>query len=236
MGNKILTVQDVINFVTSEKEINTSRKISLLRSKIINKEVLEYVKKRLGNLYIEVLDKHKGYIFELMQEKNLKGWCWQTTESALVFFNDDDYLERGYIELEEEFSLCYHSWICFKFNNEEYVFDPCLNILCLKSDYEEVYRTEVLGEVSAERMKKELIQTMLTSQNINVTDTFKEFQSFIKSIVSSKTYKRIEEEVRVDYLEDVNSPFFRNGSGYRGVIEQEKIKKLSVHFYNQIYY
>lgn len=62
-----------------------------------------------------------------MVKGNLEGWCWQTTESAIIFLNDDDYIERGTLKFDTETPGYYHSWICFKFDDIEYVFDPCLN-------------------------------------------------------------------------------------------------------------
>lgn len=118
MKKNILTAQDVLDFVINEKGVDSSKKINLLHSKIVDKEVLVYVQKRLENLYIEVKREHKGYLFELMKEEKLEGWCWQVAESAIVFFNDDDYIERGYIELDEVCSAIYHSWFCFKFNGK----------------------------------------------------------------------------------------------------------------------
>ncbi len=83
------------------------------------------MRRKLSELYIKVLSDYKGSIFELMHMIKLEGWCWQTTESAIIFLNDDDYIERGYLKLNEGKRKYYHSWICFKFNNIEYIFDPC---------------------------------------------------------------------------------------------------------------
>ncbi len=98
--------------------------------------------------------------------------------------------------------------------------DSCLNILCRKGDYVKVYEPIVKGKVPAKNVKEEL--TSIEQQ---------EFQSFIKIMVTPESFTRIEEEVRIDYLNDVNSPFFRNGCGYKGEIDNDKIKKLTVHFY-----
>ncbi len=236
MKKNILTAQDVLDFVINEKGVDSSKKINFLRSKIIDKEVLIYAQKRLENLYIEVKREYKGSLIELMQEEKLEGWCWQTTETAIVFFNDDDYIERGEINLDEECSWYYHSWICFKFGEEEYVLDPCLNILCKKSNYYEVYEPEVKGKVTAKEVKEELIRQMLAPKKETALYIEQEFQTFIKSVVSKKSYKRVEEEVRMAYLDDENSPFFRNGSGYTGEINNGEIKKLTVHFYETIWY
>lgn len=233
MGNDNLTALDILNLVVEEKEENAEIKINILRSKIIDREVIEYLRKRIENLYIQILNDYEGSLFELMQAEQLERWCWQTTESAIVFLDDDAYIERGYIKLDEELSLCFHSWICFKYKGIEYVLDPCLNILCKKSDYVEVYETDVKGRVSAKAMKEDLIRQMLKPKEECNIEEYKEFQSSIKSY---DCYNRIEDEVRAEYLEDIDAPQFRNGAGYVGEIDNGEIKKLTVRYYKCIEY
>ena len=49
-----------------------------------------------------------------------------------MFLEDEDYIERGNLIFErydEKITYNYfHSWICFKYKDEEYVFDPYLNL------------------------------------------------------------------------------------------------------------
>lgn len=213
---------DILNKVLIEDESDDDR-LDFLRSKEVDLSVREYLKNKLQGLYIEILTDYRGSLFDLMDEEKLEGWCWQTTESAIVFLDDDDYIERGYIKLRE-FSSYYHSWICFKFNDTEYVFDPCLNILCQKSDYMEVLKPHVKGIISAKAEKEALINKILNpKEECNI----EEYQD---------AYKRIEDEVRVDYLDEVNDPFYRNGSGYIGEIDNGTIKKLTVHYYENMPY
>ena len=206
----------------------------MLRDKIVDKEVVEYLVKKLRDLHIEVLGDYEGGLFELMPAGKLDGWCWQTTESAIVFLNDDDYIERGYLKFDERTPNYYHSWICFKYNNIEYVLDPCLNFLCKKEFYSRIFEINVQGKVSAKAVKEELIRQVITPKEEDNSEAYKAFQNFVKSFMgdSYNDYKeKKKNEVTVYAPEDVNTPLYRNGAGYKTVIEDNKIKKLTVHYY-----
>ena len=125
--------------LSNKKDLTKEEKFKILNSKRIDPKIIEYLINRLSDLYIEVLGDYQGTILELMSSGKLEGWCWQTTESAIVFFNDDDYIERGNLKFEEKTKKYYHSWICFNFNGVEYVLDPCLNFLCKKDDEKKEY-------------------------------------------------------------------------------------------------
>ena len=60
------------------------------------------------------------------------------------------------------------------------------------------------------------------------------FKRGMRGIIG-ETYDKIKEEkkneVTVHGPEDVNTPLYRNGAGYRAEIEKGKIKELKVHFY-----
>lgn len=143
-------IKEIINKAFLNKSLSEEEKFKILRSKIIDLNVVEYLIEKLSNLYIEVLGDYKGNLFELMPVGKLEGWCWQTTESAIVFLNDDDYIERGYLKFDERTPNYYHSWICFKYNNVEYVLDPCLNFLCKKNDYSKIFEI-MLKEKSVQK-------------------------------------------------------------------------------------
>lgn len=217
-----------------KKELTEEEKFEILRSKKIDKKIIEYLVQKLSNLYIEVLGDYEGSLFELMPVGKLEGWCWQTTESAIVFFNDDDYIERGNLKFDERTPKYYHSWICFKFNNTEYVLDPCLSLLCKKSYYSKIFETEVNGKVSAKEVKGELIKQITTPKKENNSEKDNFFEEFLKEILADKydDYKNQKKnEVVVGGPENVNAPLYRNGSGYKVEFENDKIKKLTVHYY-----
>lgn len=227
-------INEILDKVIAKKELNEEEKFKILHSKIIDIKVVEYLMSKLNNLHVEVLGKYEGSLFELMAAGKLEGWCWQTTESAIVFFNDDDYIERGNLRFDERTPEYYHSWICFKFDGTEYVLDPCLSFLCKKSDYSKIFEIDVKGKVSAKAVREELIRQVTVPKKEDNSATHQAFQSFMKSIMGESYDSYMESkkgEVTVHGPEDVNAPLYRNGAGYKTEIENGKIKKLTVHYY-----
>lgn len=231
----MIGVNDILKKVIFREPLTEEERFKILRSKRIDPKVVEYLMEKLNNLYIEVLGKYKGSLFELMKNEKLEGWCWQTTESAIVFLNDDDYIERGNLKFDERTKEYYHSWICFNFDNEEYVLDPCLNLLCKKDDYSKIFEVDVKGRVSAKDVKEELIKQITTPKKEDNSRAHKSFERFLKQQLgdSYEKYKeKKQNEVTVHGPENVNTPLYRNGAGYNAEFTDGKIKKLTVHYYN----
>lgn len=222
-------IKEILNKMLYNKPLTEEEKMVYLNSKRIKPEILEYLCNCFKNLYIEILAKYEGNLFELMKAGKLEGWCWQTTESAIVFLKDDDYIERGNLKLDDKTLEYYHSWICFKYDGVEYILDPCLNILCKKSDYFRIFEVKVLGKVSSKEVKEELIR-QITTKDEKVSEIHKEMESFWKRILGN-SYESKKDEVVVHGPEDVNTPLYRNGAGYKTKIEDGKIKKMTVHYY-----
>lgn len=227
-------INAMLDKAISNKELTKEEKFKILHSKRIDIKVVEYLMSKLNDLHIEVLGKYEGSLFELMPVRKLEGWCWQTTESAIVFLNDDDYIERGNLKFDERTPEYYHSWICFKFNDIEYVLDPCLSFLCKKSDYSKIFEIDVKGKVSAKSVKEELIRQVTTPKKEENIEANNAFQSFMKKIMGDSYDSYMEskkEEVIVNGPEDVNTPLYRNGAGYKTKIDNGQIRKLTVHYY-----
>lgn len=227
-------INEILDKVITKKELTEEEKFKILRSKRIDPKVVVYLMNKLNNLHIEVLGKYEGPLFELMPVGKLEGWCWQTTESAIVFLNDDDYIERGNLKFDKRTPEYYHSWICFNFNGTEYVLDPCLSFLCKKKDYSRIFATDVKGRVSAASVKKELIKQITAPKEEDNSEAHKAFQRFMKSFMGEaydSYLERKKDEVTVHGPEDVNTPLYRNGAGYKVELENGNIKKLTVHYY-----
>lgn len=193
----------------------------------IKNDIIYYLADKFKNLEIEVLSDDEGSLLDLMNKNSLDGWCWETTETAIVFLNDDDYILRGYLNLSQRQPNYYHSWICFKYDNEEYVLDPCLNIICFKEEYDKIFNTIVMGKVTGKEVKEELIKQIEEYGDKLINN--KALASIHKLLKSHAKNDII--EVRVEANEDVNTPLYRNGAGYRTKIEDGKIKKLTAHYY-----
>ena len=227
-------ISEILNKVILKKELTEEEKFKILRSKRINTKVVEYLMNKLNNLHIEVLGEYEGSLFELMPAGKLEGWCWQTTESVIVFLNDNDYIERGNLKFDERTPEYYHSWICFRFDGTEYVLDPCLSFLCKKSDYSKIFEIDVKGKVSAKAVREELVRQVTAPKKEDKPEAHQAFQSFMKIFMGESYDSYMEskkEEVTVHGPEDVNTPLYRNGAGYKAEIENGKVKKLTVHYY-----
>lgn len=227
-------INEILNENLIKKQLTAKEKFEILHSKNIDIKVVEYLISKLSNLHIEVLGDYEGSLFELMESEKLEGWCWQTTESAIVFLNDEDYIERGNLKFDERTPEYYHSWICFTFNDTEYVLDPCLNLLCEKNDYSEIFETIVKGKVSAKIVREELIKQVTTPKKEDNSEPSKSSENIIKLLLgdSYESYKEEKKgEVTIHGPENVNTPFYRNSTGYKAEIDNGKIKKLTAHYY-----
>ncbi len=234
-------MKDILDYVlekpSSKDNVGLSQdeRFKILEENRADIEVYKYLKEKLKNLTIEVCGDYEGLVLDLMSCRALEGWCWQTTESSIIFLNDNDYIERGNL-IFERYKLLdkkyYHSWINFSYNDLEYTFDPCLNILCDKKIYQEVFETDIMGRVNANEVRDELINAILNpkSKKIDNSSSSKFIDKFMKKYFGD-TLEQKKDEIHITGNDDVNSPMYRNSTGYKAEIEDGKIKKLVAHFY-----
>lgn len=189
-------------------------------------EVYEYLKGLFDNLQIEIVGKYEGNLIDLMNEGLLEGWCWQTTETASLFMEDTSYIERGNLKFDM-YKLYYHSWINFKYKGKNYVFDPCLQILCEKSYYDRIFEIQVKGKVTAKEVKEYFLNYI---SNPPKKETNQEVSEIMKMIFGEPS-ERTKGEIVIDDEENPNAPMYRNGVGYKTELENGKIKRLVAHYY-----
>ena len=189
-------------------------------------EVFEYLKSLFDNLYIEIVGRYEGNLIDLMNRGVLEGWCWQTTETASLFMDDSSYIERGNLKFDL-YNLYYHSWINFKYKGIEYVFDPCLQILCRKSYYDKIFEVQVKGKVTAKQVKEYFINYI---SNPPKKETNEEVSKIMKMIFGESS-ERTKGEIVINDEENPNAPMYRNGVGYKTTLEDGKIKRLVAHYY-----
>lgn len=189
-------------------------------------EVFEYLKSLFDNLHIEIVGRYEGNLIDLMNRGVLEGWCWQTTETASLFMDDSSYIERGNLKFDL-YNLYYHSWINFKYKGIEYVFDPCLQILCRKSYYDKIFEVQVKGKVTAKQVKEYFINYI---SNPPKKETNEEVSKIMKMIFGESS-ERTKGEIVINDEENPNAPMYRNGVGYKTTLEDGKIKRLVAHYY-----
>ena len=149
---------EILLELLSKNKFTEVEKNRILQYRKVYSNIVNYLMQRFNNLHIEVLGDYEGSLFQLMFAEKLIGWCWQTTESAIVFLNDNDYIERGTLFIDERTPKYYHSWICFNYYDVDYVLDPSLSLLCKKEDYYKMFNPNIIGKVSAKLVKDELIR------------------------------------------------------------------------------
>lgn len=207
--------------------LNEHERFKLIYQLDIDNSVFKYVKTRLKNLSIEIGGDYEGNVIELMNKGLLEGWCWQTTESSIVFFNDDDCIERGNLTFGD-YKKYWHSWICFSFNDIFWVFDPCLQILVEKNIYYHVFEiTEIAGVVNAKSVREDLIYRI----NHHEKEKHDKSESFISNFLAQFISERQKNETLISGNDDVNSSMYRNNTGYIATIYNGSINTLIAHYY-----
>ncbi len=209
------------------RNLNEHERLKLIRQLDIDNSVFKYVQTRLKNLLIEIGGDYKGNVIELMNEGLLEGWCWQTTESSIVFFYDDDCIERGNLTFSN-YKKYWHSWICFTFNDIVWVFDPCLQILIEKNIYYHVFEiNEIAGVVNAKLVREDLIYRI----NHHEKEKRNESEFYISNLLEQYISERQKNETLIFGNDDVKSPMYRNYTGYTATIDNGTINTLIAHYY-----
>lgn len=207
-------------------DLNEFERFELISQLDINISVFKYLIIRLQNLTIQIGTDYEGNIIELMSEGLLEGWCWQTTESAVVFLNDDDCIERGNLT----FCNCqkyWHSWICFTFNDIVWVFDPCLQVIVKKNIYYHIFEiNEIAASVTAKSVREELIYRIEQHEKKNKPKS--PISDFLEQYVSERQKK----ETTIFGRDDLKSPMYRNSTGYTAEMNNGTINTLIAHYYS----
>ena len=207
-------------------QLTEMERFAKIRMHKVPKEVFEYLKSLFDNLHIEIVGRYEGNLIDLMNEGKLEGWCWQTTETASLFMDDNSYIERGNLKFDLS-NLYYHSWINFKYNGIEYVFDPCLQMLCRKTYYDKIFEVQVKGKVTAKQVKEYFMNYI---SNPPKKETNEEVSKVMKMIFGEPS-ERTKDEIVIHDEENPNAPMYRNGVGYKATLEDGKIKRLVAHYY-----
>ena len=118
MGESMINVlSKIAKLIRKEQSILDNEKDFLTSLKSSEFQVVDYLKEKLKPLYINVCGEYSGNLFELIDNKKLEGWCWQTTQTCALFLEDNDYIERGYIRLNDVQRNYHHSWLSFEYDN-----------------------------------------------------------------------------------------------------------------------
>lgn len=206
------------------------RKFITTKKSNMDIEIFPYLTEKLQNLNINVTGCYEGNPIDLMKNHYLQHWCYESTNTAIVFFDDEDFIERGSITVypNERFS---HAWIVFTFKKQKYILDLALDVLCKKELYDSLFEPKIEGYSSSLTTKDYLIQKLL---NPPVEKHSKAGMEFIKKLerFSGESSKNPSKEVHIFGSNCIYDPMYRGNVGYIGSVENGKIKKLSAYFYD----
>ena len=210
--NKLMvTAKELINnFINCKNDFNTPE-YDAQESLLVEPKVLRYLEKKLELLKVNVPSQnHPEPVLDLMHSKLLEGWCWQTTETVSIFLDDDAYIERGYLILYP-CDYYWHSWIYFNFEEETYVFDPCLQKIISKDSYYKIFKIseddEVgIAKVTAKEVKKDFLERLSITQNTSNISTY------------------------ISGNDDKFSPMYRNSTKYTVTFNNSTITSITAEF------
>ena len=198
-------------------------------SKTINYEVLTYINDFFKNLKIKILGNHKGNLVDLMVKNDLESWCWETTEAAALFMPDDTIVNRAMLHPSDK-DYFFHAFIEFKYNDIEYVFDPCCRMINHKEIYFKLFRPDVKGQTTAKDIKEYFISYVNAYRQIDNQKPEEDTPGtrLIKYIFGDTH----DDGIIVKDIDDPNAPMFRSGNvEYKDiVIENDQVTNATAHF------
>ena len=203
MSSNTEFLKSIINLDNPNRYQEQDRRFAILQQNTVSVKVKKYVDISVRNVEIEIGTEKRTEAIVLAQKGLLEGWCWQTTEFLSPFFNEKSFICRGDLHFSPN-EKYYHAWLEFALNNNYYVFDPCLNILCPKEQYDSIFEVEVMSKIPSEKVKKELIEYILSCD---------------------------EKGVYISGTNNIDDVFYRTNSRVNGKAKKDKILTLVPHYY-----
>ena len=132
-----------------------------------------YFVQRTKKVYIERCTKIES--FEEYLAHRYQDNCYYYSAYALMGLKQDDFLVRGYIDLNdcEDYR---HGWVEFKFEEEEYVFDSRIKGVVLKQEYYENFNPRI----KYKKTQKEILDEYLNERYaFKIQNGFWQFKNFV---------------------------------------------------------
>lgn len=132
-----------------------------------------YFIKKTKKVYIEKCTKIES--FEEYLNHRYRDNCYYYSAYALMGLNSDDFLVRGYIDLDN-YKDYHHGWIEFKFEEKEYIFDSMIKNVIPKQDWYENFNPRVYYK----KTQKEILDTYLNERYaFKIQDGFWQFKYIV---------------------------------------------------------
>lgn len=132
-----------------------------------------YFLQRTKKVYIERCTKIES--FEEYLNHRYRDNCYYYSAYALMGLKPDDFLVRGYIDLDD-WKDYHHGWVEFKFEEDEYVFDSRLKEVVLKKEYYEYFNPRI----EYKKTQKEILDEYLNERCASkIKDGFWQFKYIV---------------------------------------------------------
>ena len=177
------------------------KKLLLLDINNASFNVVNYVKYLIKDTNIEIFGRDMCNASQLIYDRKLEGYCFESTSIMIPSFNDDDYISRGNLFFSDDSIGYLHSWINFSIHGCNYVFDPSLSLLCLRDIYNKFFNVDVVSEISSRSVRDELISLL----NLN-------------------------NEFLIPGSHNINDNFYKNDIKVRGKVRKNNITSLYVNY------
>ena len=154
-------------------------------------EAERYFLRRIEKVYVERCSKIES--FEEYLSHRYCDNCYYYSAFALMGLKSDDFLVRGYIDLDG-YKNYHHGWVEFKFEGKEYVFDSRLRGVNLKENYYAHFNPRV----DFKKTQKEILDEYLNEKcAFKIKDGFWQFKYIVmNSEKENITYHEIMENDR----------------------------------------
>lgn len=211
--------------------MSSDEKYRIIATKRASKDVVNYVFASLKELEIEIPGKEALRAENLVYMGLLDGFCFESTEAMAIFF-DKAYVVRGHFTLDGK--KYYHAWIEILYEGQLYVFDPTANIICLKKDFDDIFKPYLQASISASIIRSALMDVLNSEGKSYIPEFDDETNVEVKKFGDFLASMGVDHGKSVPYSSDLASPFYHNKSAYKGIIEDNKIKSLRAHFYSDL--
>ena len=215
---------------------NIFKKIEFLKQRV-DSDIYGYIENKISKCRIDNYNEGCTSLLEIMKLKSenpanitpLTQWCCDVSILLALFFEKNDYIERGYIKLDDtsyNSSHYFQCWFCFKYKSNLYVFDPCNNIISTKDDYYRLFLPNVKGRVLAVDVQKAIEEELNNNIYFDENSDFKIIQE--QKGLSSPLYacwsviKRTDEEITIRFI---NYNYQGNQCKYDEAIKEFKARK-----------
>ncbi|MCH5166399.1 MAG: hypothetical protein J1F35_00770 [Erysipelotrichales bacterium] len=169
----------------------------VIRENPAPKEVIDYIYNVILPLKVKIQGNDIMPARCLFHQGKFLSWCWETTQTMAPLIQDA-YIARGILFFKRRYPVYdpkmieyfnyNHAWIYFMYDGDEYVFDPCLKIICSRSLYDEVFEVNIIKEIPTIEVKQEMLDTLVSAgicldkenniYKVNILGTWSKWNNF----------------------------------------------------------